>query len=91
MFSEEIFITGFTQKKGLLIAGISEVSNTTSQMTGMTGMSSLTANNDWQIDAADIEIVKRVDGSDWLLGDGAFGQVTTSTELKVDHRWCQLQ
>ena len=47
-------------------------SNAASQVTGI---SALTANNDWQIDAAAIEIVKRADGSDWLLGDGAFGKV----------------
>ena len=30
---------------------------------------------DWQIDFSEIVIVKRADGTDWMLGDGAFGQV----------------
>lgn len=30
--------------------------------------------NDWEIHAKDIEIVKRTDGTPWLLGQGAFGK-----------------
>ena len=33
--------------------------------------------DDWEIHASEIEISKRADGSDWVLGDGAFGQVCT--------------
>ena len=28
-----------------------------------------------RIDSADIEICKRLDGSDWVLGSGSFGKV----------------
>lgn len=30
---------------------------------------------EWEIPEADIQICKRPDGSDWLLGEGSFGQV----------------
>ena len=34
--------------------------------------------NDWEIsDPDDIEIMKRKDGSEWLLGAGASGRVST--------------
>lgn len=38
-------------------------------------MSVMSNDGDWQIDSAEIVIVKRADGTDWMLGDGAFGQV----------------
>jgi hypothetical protein len=31
--------------------------------------------NDWEIRPEEIEIAKRPDGSDWLLGSGGFGRV----------------
>ena len=31
---------------------------------------------DWEIKPEDIEICKRPDGSDWRLGEGAFGTVS---------------
>lgn len=39
--------------------------------------------DDWEIDASEIEFSKRADGSDWVLGDGAFGQVCTPQNCPI--------
>ena len=48
----------------------------TGSPSGSDAMSMMSADiGDWHIDFSDIVIVKRADGTDWMLGDGAFGQV----------------
>lgn len=43
-------------------------------MSNSDAMSQMSVDGDWQIDSSEIEITKRADGTEWMLGDGAFGQ-----------------